>query len=297
MPDTAPVEVDERGQPPAPLPPQGSYARQHIEMQRRQAAAAQAGGQQSQRAEDLQDPAPTDEAPQPAAETPSPRAEQRIQELVTQLRAKDQELQTAMEMGRRATETASQFQNRLNQLEQQHQQMLQSNLDNLDPDTRAQVLMDARLQQRVDELEQRIVGRIQPKLQHLEAQTAQQEMHALSQRYPGFDYQTHAPLIDQFRANNPRCSIEQAFRAIAEPGELQMRPAVRAQAVPPIVPPGNGDRGAPRYAPNVNRQQPSQEDELVEEARRIKELRASTDPAKQKEGLRLLDHHLKRRLS
>jgi hypothetical protein len=41
---------------------------------------------------------------------------------------------------------------------------------------------------------------------------------------------------------------------------------------------------------------PNQEDELIEESRRIKELRASTDPAKQKEGLKLLDQHLKRRL-
>lgn len=251
--------------------------------------------QGDQRAEDLIDDREPS-TPPPAAETPSPRAEQRIQQLVEDLRRKDQELQTAIEMGKKATETATQFQGRLTSLEQQHQQMLQANLDNLDPDTRAQVLMDARLSQQLGEMEQRILGRIAPELQHLKSTAAQQEMHALSQKYPGFNYQLHATLIDQFRARNPHCSIEQAFRAIAEPEELGMRPTTRAAAVPPIVPPGNGDLGAARYAPPSQRHPPTQEDELVEESRRIKKLRASTDPAEQKEGLRLLDQHLKRRL-
>jgi hypothetical protein len=298
VPDSAPVEVDSRGNPPAPLPPEGSYARQNLELQRRQAQAQQ-GGQPTPRAEDQPDPPmPARQTPPPAADQLSGRAEARIQELVAQLRTKDQELQTAMEMGRKATETASQFQARLAQLEQQHQQMLQANLENLDPDTRAQVLMDARLQQRMDEFEQRVLGRIQPKLQHLESTAAQAEMHALSQRYPGFNYQIHAPLIDQFRVRNPHCSIEQAFRAVAEPEELAPRQGARAQAVPPFVPPGNGDLGAARFAhQTAQRQQNNQEDELVEESRRIKKLRASTDPADQKEGLRLTDEHLKRRLS
>lgn len=296
VPDSAPVEVDERGNPPAPLPPQGSYARQNLELERRRAQQAQPGPQQPQRAEDVLDPpAAPSLTPPSAAEPASGRAEQRIQELVSQLRAKDQELQTAMEMGRKATETATQFQTRLSQLEQQHQQMLQSNLDNLDPDTRVQVMTDARLAQRMDEFERRIMGSIQPKIRSLESTAAQHEMHALSQKYPGFAYQVHAPLIDQFRARNPHCSIEQAFRAVAEPEELALRPTARA-AVPPIVPPGNGDMGAARFATQNANQKQNPEDELVEEARRVKELRASTDPAKQKEGMKLLDQHLRRRL-
>jgi exonuclease VII large subunit len=237
------------------------------------------------------------ETPPPAAEPPSPRAEARIQELVAQLRQKDQELQTAVEMGRKATETATQFQARLTSLEQQHQQMLQANLDNLDPDTRQQVLMDARLQQRMDQFEQGIMGKIRPQLEHLESAATQQEMVALSQKYPGFNYQTHAPLIGQFRVRNPHCTTEQAFRAIAEPEELAPRQGVRAQAVPPFVPPGNGDMGSARYVPpGVAKPQPKPEDELVEESRRIAELRRSTDPAKQKEGMQLLDQHLRRRI-
>lgn len=297
--DQAPVAVDANGRPPAPLPPQGSYARQAIELQRRQQAAQAQPPVQQQRAEDqpevVQSMQPQTTQAAPAEH--SPRAEHRIQELVAQLREKERALQEAVEMGRRATETATQFQQRLTALEQQHQQMLQQNLDQLDPETRSAVMMDARLQQRLDEAEQRILGRIQPKLQHLESTAAQQEMAALARKYPGFDYQTHARLIDQFRARNPHCSIEQAFRAVAEPEELVLPPTARAQAVPPIVPPGNGHSGAARYVPQeAVRPQARPEDELAEESRRIAELRRSTDPAKQKEGMQLLDQHLRRRL-
>lgn len=293
MPESAPVVVDAQGNPPPPPPPAGSYAAQAMERQLQRTR-----GQFQQRAEDP----PSEDGlgqptPQSVAEPLTPRAEQRIQDLVAQLRVKEQELQTAMEMGRKATETATQFQSRLTQLETQHQQMLHANLENLDPDTRAQVLMDARMQQSMGEMEQRIMGRIAPELQTLRSAAAQHEMHTLSQKYPGFNYQVHAPLIDQFRARNSHCSIEQAFRAVAEPEELAPRQAARAQAVPPFVPPGNGDVGSARYVPpGVVRPQAKPEDELVEESRRIKELRASTDPAKQKEGLQLLDQHLKRRL-
>lgn len=246
----------------------------------------------------MPDPAaPPHTPPQPAAELASPRAEARIQELVAALRAKDQELQTALAMGKQATETASQFQQRLAALEQQHQQMLQQNLDSLDPDTRSQVMADARLSQRLDEFKRDLLGQIAPRLQRLDQSTAQQEMAALAQKYPGFDFQTHAPLIAQFRESNPRCSIEQAFRAVAEPEELMTRQGARAPAVPPFVPPGNGDLGAARYAPQTRpKNAPQPEDELVEESRRIAELRRSTDPAKQKEGLDLLNGHLRRRL-
>ena len=298
MPDRAPVQVDANGKPPAPLPPQGSYARQALELEQRrqQAAQGQANGHPPQRAEDLaQDPAPEDQPPQPDAQPTSPRAEQRIQELVGQLRQKDAELAEAISMGKKATETATQFQQRLTALETEHQTMIQQNLDHLDPATRAEVLADARFSKRMDEMEQRIMGRLQPTLSHLTQTAVQQEMSALSQKYPGFNYHVHAPLIEQFRASNPRCSIEQAFRAVAEPEELGTRSASRAQVVPPIVPPGNGDLGTARFTPQ-RRNEPRPEDELVEESRRIAELRRSTDPAKQKEGMQLLDAHLKRRL-
>lgn len=216
---------------------------------------------------------------------------------MSQLRQKDQELQLAVENGKKATETATQFQSRLAALEQQHAQMLQANLDHLDPDTRMQVMQDARMSQRLDEFEGRILSKIQPQLQNLETQASRNEMQALGDKYPAFDLQIHGKLIDMFRGKNPHCSIEQAFRAVAEPEELVTRQAARARAVPPIIPPGNGELAAARFAPTPETQrQPTPQDELVEEARRIAELRRSTDPAKQKEGMQLLDRHLARRL-
>lgn len=305
VPDSAPVEVGSDGKPPAPLPPQGSYARQALELQQRQAQQRQPIGDQppagtaEQAIDGSMAPRLDPQGSPPQRQTPetlSPRAEQRIQELVGQLRQKDQELQTAIEMGKKATETASQFQVRLATLEQQHQQMLQQNLDNLDPETRMQVMQDARMSQMFAEFETRLMGKLSPQLQDLNAQSSRALMKELGEKYPAFDYQIHGPLIDMFRGKNPHCSVEQAFRAVAEPEELVTRTAARARAVPPIVPPGNGDLGAVRYAPRPESQPRHQEDELVEEARRVKELRASTDPAKQKEGMKLVDEHLKRRL-
>lgn len=303
IPDSSPVQVGSDGKPPAPLPPEGSYARQALELQRRAAEQRQIGDQPIAGTPDQAlDGSPAPRLPaaqppqQPAAEL-SPRAEQRIQELVGQLRQREQELQTALQQGKQAQETATQFQQRLASLEQQHAQMLQANLDNLDPETRMQVMQDARMAQRLDEFEARILGKIQPQLRTLETQAARNEMQALSDTYPAFDLQIHGPLIDMFRAKNPHCSIDQAFRAIAEPEELVTRQAARVRAVPPIVPPGNGELAAARYAPSNDREQkPSPQDELVEEARRVAELRRSTDPAKQKEGMMLLDAHLRKRL-
>jgi len=307
MPERAPVEVGPNGKPPAPLPPEGSYVRQAMELEKRARQERQQIGDQppagtADQALDgsmaprlMPGSAPT--PPQQATETVSPRAEQRIQELVGQLRQREQELQKAVEDGKRATETATQFQTRLASLEQQHSQMLQANLDHLDPETRMQVMQDARMAQRLDEFEQRIVSRIQPQLRTLETQAARNEMQVLADKYPAFDLQIHGNLIDIYRGKNPNSSIEQAFRAIAEDEELVTRSAARAQAVPPIVPPGSGELAAARYAPSSDRDRPQQpEDELVEESRRIAKLRRSTDPAEQKEGLRLVNDHLKRRL-
>lgn len=301
--DSSPVTVGPDGKPPAPLPPEGSYIRQAIELQRRAAEEQKIVGDQpavgtANQAMDgsMAPKLPQAPTPQQTPSENSPRAEQRISELVAQLRAKEQELQQAAEASRKYGETAQQLQQRLQDLETQHQSMMQANLDNLDPDTRMQVMQDTRLAQRLNEFEQRILGRIQPQLKNLESQAARNEMQALSDTYPSFDYQIHGPLIDMFRAKNGNCTVEQAFRAIAEPDELVTRAAASAMAVPPIVPPGSGELASARYAPQPVAPAPSPQEELVDESRRIAELRRSLDPKQQKEGMMLLDRHLRRRL-
>lgn len=232
----------------------------------------------------------------PPAEAPdSPRAQRRIQELVEQLRAREAELAKALEDGKRYGETLAQAQQRLTALEQQHQQMLQANLDHLDPETRLQVMQDARMREYMDQFEQRILSKVQPQLNQIQTRTARQEMEKLAEKYPAFDLQVHGHLIDSFRGKNPHCSIEQAFRAVAEPEELVTRQQASAQAVPPVVAPGSSSLAHTRYAP-----QPEPQSDPVAEAReeaaRMAQLRASSDPREQKEGLRAVDDMLRRRV-
>lgn len=232
----------------------------------------------------------------PPAEAPdSPRAQRRIQELVDQLRAREAELAAARDEGRRYGETLQQTQQRLQALEQQHEQMLQANLDHLDPETRMRVLQDARLREQFEQLEQRIISKVQPQLQQIQSRDARREMEALANKYPRFDLQIHGPLIDMFRGKNPHCSIEQAFRAVGDPEELVTRQSASAVAIPPVVAPGSSTLASTRYAPQPEPQtDPVQE--AREEAERMAKLRASNDPREQKAGLAAVDDMLRRRV-
>lgn len=238
--------------------------------------------------------APVGQAPSAEAQD-SPRAQRRIQELVDQLRARDAELAAARDEGRKYGETLAQTQQRLQALEQQHQEMLQANLDHLDPETRMRVLQDARLREHFDQLEQRIMSRVQPQLQQIQSRDARREMEALANKYPRFDLQIHGPLIDMFRGKNPHCSIEQAYRAVADQEELVTRQSASAVAIPPVVAPGSSTLANTRFAPQPEPQtDPVQE--AREEAERMAKLRASSDPREQKAGLAAVDDMLRRRV-
>jgi len=315
MPETAPVEVGEDGKPPAPQPPEGSYMRQAIELSKRQQQLPQdqpIGDQPpAGTPEQALDGSPAPKLPPPNpppqgqnGEAISPRAEQRIQQLVEQLRQKDVELQAALDVGKKSSETLTQFEQRLTALQQQHDQMVQANLDHLDPETRMQVMQDARMSQKLDEwgsqFRSELMRTFGKPLNDLQTQAARNQMQDLADKYPAFDYVIHGPLIDHFRGKNPHCSIEQAFRAVCEPEELVTREtAARAPAAPIIVPPGSGELAAARYAPGTGQQaQPRQQaqDELVEESRRLQKLLASDDPNERQQGMQQQLGHLARRL-
>lgn len=239
---------------------------------------------------------------QPPAGTPpqetgttSPRAERRIQELVAQLKAQQEENEALRHASQQAGESLAQTQQRLAALEQQHRQMLESNLESLDPETRAALQFDMQLNQRLAEFERRLMGRVQPQLQNLETREQRREMAALADRYPKFDMDVHGPLIDMFRGKNPNCTIEQAWRAIAEPEELVTKHSARAAAVPPILSPGGGSPGGLRYAPQ-DEQKSDPAEEIREEKARMARLRASSDPAEQKQGLQAVDELLRKSL-
>jgi len=214
---------------------------------------------------------------------------------VAQLKQQTEENERLKTASQQAGESLQQTQARLQALEQERQQMLQANLDQLDPESRMQVMMDARFNEALANAEARIMSRVQPQLQQLDTVNQRREMEDLSSVYPAFDLAVHGPLIDMFRGKNPNCTIQQAWQAIAEPGELVTRQAARATAVPPITPPGNGTPGSVRYA--VEPQQQSDPDaEIREVTERMAKLRASEDPNEQKQGMAAVDELLRRKL-
>lgn len=308
------VEVGPDGQPPKPPPPEGSYARQAYD-QHRQQQQAQSVAQMDQptQAEQLgQQPmagtqeqamdgsmAPplqqTAQPPQaPEGQELSPNAQSRFAKLTQDLRDKDRKLQELEERARSGEQTASETQAALQALQQQHQQMLQANLENLDPETRMQVLQDARMREYMDNLENRIMSKIQPQISGIQENRTHDEMRGLTDKYPAFDYDVHGPLIEMFRGKNQHCSVEQAFRAIAEPEELVQRGSVPATAVPPVVSPrASMQNPQSRYIPEP---ESNPEQEMRDEAAQIGKLRRSLDAADQKMGMNMIHKNLADRL-
>lgn len=293
------VPVDADGQPARPLPPEGSYARQQIEAQRAAAAARM----------NPQEPVPTQPAannghepprqpqPQPVeqpAQEVSPNAQRRFSELTATLRQREQALQQAEAKSRQLEESHAQLQARLQSVEQNYQKMIGQNLEALDPETRAAVMQDARLTELVAGLETRILQRIDPMLKTVRERTAQDDLSRLASKYPGFRLDTHLELIEIFREKNPNCSIEQAFRAIAEPEELALNQE-RAPAIPPIANPSPGN-AAPRYVPQPEPRRLTPEEEVEIDRQRAFELARSSKTEDRRHTGRAFDALIKSKL-
>lgn len=298
------VEVGPDGRPPPLPPPPGSY----MAMMKEQHAAQMA--QAAQRETVLQDlpvsetvdqlaPGESPSTPPPNQQTSdvtpeeSPNVQKRFQQLTTRLRLAEQERQTAVQQAEELSKSNQELQGRVQVIEQQHKTLLEENLENLDPEVRMQVMQDARMQELLAGAEQRLLQTIMPTVKSLEEANKQRDLAVLSDKYPAFDIELHGELIDMFRKGNPNCTVDQAYRAVAEGDELFMRSQASAP-IPPTLAPGGAGNGMPRYVPSP---EPDPEAEMVEDAARIRELRASSDPAKQKEGLRLADKNIAQRLA
>lgn len=285
----SPVPVNADGNPVGQLPPEGSYARQAIEQQQQQQAQQPpVYPQQPIQGQPQQLP------PQQPQEQTSQRAQERITSLVTQLRTKDQEYQQLQQQQAQQASTVEELQAQLTAQKNLMEQTLQNNLENLDPETRAQVMADARIRQTVAASEQRILQTVGPQLQALQQRNMQLEKSGLSGTYPGYDPVVHDALIDAFRQGNPNCSIEQAFRACATPDELSVGGYRPANVPPPSIAPGSGST-APRYMPQQNNQaDPVQQ--IQEDAARAAELARSSNPEDQKAATKLWHKNLADRL-
>ena len=298
------VEVGPDGRPPAPPPPEGSYLAMQQQAQMAAAKARQTvlGDQPvAGTVDDLTDgsvaqPTPP-VAPQPVEPAPgdTPNVQKRFADLTQKLRVADQARQEAEQRVKESASTNAELVTQMQAITAQHQQMLNENLESLDPEIRAQVMQDARLQEMFGTLRKDLMDTIMPHVQGLEQSNVQREMMELGSIYPAFDIQIHGVLIDMFRGKNPNCTVEQAYRAIAEDQELVTRPELARVPIPPTVAPGGGGvNGTPRYVPQP---EPNPEEEMIVDARRIAELRRSADPKDQKEGLRLAEKNLHDRLA
>lgn len=166
------------------------------------------------------------------------------------------------------------MQARLQSVEQNYQKVIGQNLESLDPETRMAVLQDARMTELMAGIEARLMQRIDPMLKTVRERSAQDDLSRLASKYPGFRVDTHLELIEIFREKNPNCSIEQAFRAIAEPEELVLNQD-RAPAIPPIAMPSPGN-AAPRYVPQPDPKRLTQEEEVELDRQRAFELARSS---------------------
>lgn len=295
----SPVPVNEQGQPITQqnLPPEGSYARQAMEQQR--AARAQSDALAAhQRATHPQGYQPGQQPPpQPPQQQPdelSQRAQERISSLVSQLRQKDQEYAGLQQQLQQREATAQELHAQLQASQRQLHSIMQEHLENLDPETRAQVLADARIGQAVAQSEQRILQALQPRLDALYQRNDQLEKSRLGGSYPGYNPMVHDQLIDEFRRQNRHCSIEQAFRAVATPEELSRATSRPANAPPPAVPPGNGAL-TPRHMPQPSNQ-PDPVEQMRLDAQEASRLARSLDPEDQKAAERLWHKNLSDRL-
>jgi hypothetical protein len=217
-----------------------------------------------------------DAPPEPPADPQlTPNAQERFGRLTQTLRQKDQELQATIARQKQTEQEAAEAKQRAEAAEARYQQLVQQNLDHLPPEDRAAVLQEARMQESMGQLEQRLMSRIAPVLNGVQTRFAQADRVELSRKYERYDPQIHDPLIDIFREQNPNCSLEHAFRAIAEDDELVVRKG-RAPTPPPIANPAPGN-GAPRYVPNPQ-QQTSPEQEIEQDRERAYALARSTKP-------------------
>lgn len=220
------VQVGSDGHPSPPPPPPGSYAAM-IREQSREAAQPVAVNEAPLAQQTTQDPvgsAPPEEERHIASEN----AQRRIQELVGRVKETEQALQAE-----RSRVSASEEE--LARLRAKQEQQIQTQLDNMDPQARDEVLADAR----VEELFARQRQEFERKLKPLAEKAWRDDLERVAARYSGFRYDVHPELIRIFRQQNPNMTVEQAFRAVAEPDEIVPHSA-RASTPPPTLAPNTG---------------------------------------------------------
>jgi hypothetical protein len=288
LPETK-VEVGPDGRSPAAPPPEGSYAAM-AQQQHQEEGAPPTPEPQPQQVQEPEPVAPTPELQrQDQAPDISDNANTRIRGLVAQLREKDRELQALQSRTSSTASTIEELEQKYEALSSAHSKLIEQNLEVLDPETRAAVMADARMGEAIQASERRILALLGPEIRAIKEREDQQELANVAHKYPGFDYEIHPTLIDQYRTRNPASTVEMAFRAVADDAALGIGSSPRV-AVPPVVEPGSG-AGTPRSIPTAE-QQSDPVEEMREEARMAADLARSNNPQDYKKALRAFDKNI-----
>lgn len=297
----AQVEVDANGRPPAPPPPKDSYAALAAAQYRDEAVAAQARLHQAEQAAQQPDQDTTPPTPREQLTNDiSDKAAERISDLVSKLRDKDQQFQ---QLQTQHTQTAAQIDEMkqiVENLRREREELRRTSLESLDPEERARILGQLELQDAMQRAQEQILSELRPRLERIDQHELAREYDALARDFPGvFDARVHPELITQFRKGNPNCSVRLAFQAVLSPDELHRlgggaRPA---NPVPPSIAPTH--TGIPKSVPTQHVSHPHRSDpdaEIAEEAQAAYKLLRSRDSADQKQGMRAVDAMLNKRL-
>ena len=295
------VQVGPDGEPVRPLPPEGSYLRMQIDAERaEQARLAALSTQQQTSVTNGQAPAATNgQAFDSHEDEMSVNATRRFAELTGQLREREQHLRDAaqrtasqeVEIARIRSEMEA-MRRDLEEAYAERQRVLDQSLEGLDPETRATVLMESKLKRLLEEHERKVSARFEAQLESLRERSVLDDYERLSQKYLRYDSTLHRPIIEMYRGKNPNSSIEQAFKAVAEPSELVLREEAIASSIPPVLGPGPG----PTAEHMVPKPRPDPVQSMVADAQKAKAMLRSADPDERKDGMRLLEKNLKDRL-
>jgi hypothetical protein len=274
------VEVDESGNPLPPPPPPGSYAAM-IREQSGEVAQTVAVNEALASRQTVEDPVGSSPAEEQRYE-PSENAQRRIKELIGQLK----ETKNLLESERARTK---QTEDELIELRRRQEEQIHEQMESLSREDRASVMEDQALRRMLAEQEKKFRQQLDPLL----TKARRDEMRDLASRYPGFNPEIHPELIEIFRQRNPNCTMEQAFRAVALPEELNVG-FVRPAVVPPTVAPR--PTAPPRSLPEQEIPQEQQEqDEMQQKLVEARALASSPNAADRRSSDRLFRELLAKR--
>lgn len=270
----------------AQQPPEGSYAAMNLEAQR---AAQMAPLAESSPPQHSPAPAPV-QTEQRTEHEDTPNVQRRISELTQQRREWERRAAEAEAKLQQESRQRAEAEARAAEHQRQLQQWVEARLDDMDPEQRAAVLADARINQSLDQKVNQLRAEILPAIQQVSTMRMQSELAALT-RYPGFRAEEHIPMIERRLAATPGLTVDEAFRLVASPEDLVSQRSGQ-QAPPVVVPRGTGTT----MSSQIPAPAPDPEAEMRADAARIRQLGHSREHGAKGQQRALIEKNLRDRV-